>query len=72
MSLIPLIPSTITTLYLTSIQQRISTESKSFMIARDKTKRKKKRKQDKEQAVRRVTQIPFILADNKTIANHLV
>jgi hypothetical protein len=42
------------------------------MIARDEAKRKKERKQDKERAVRRVIQIPSILADNKTIANHLV
>jgi hypothetical protein len=72
MSLIPPIPSTIITLYLTSIQQRISIESKSFIIARDKVGRKKEREQDKEQAVRRVTQIPSILADNKTVANHLI
>jgi hypothetical protein len=42
------------------------------MIARNEAERKKKREQNKEQTVRRVTQIPSILANNKTIANHLV
>jgi hypothetical protein len=35
--------------------KNFDSKSKSFMIARNEAERKKKRKQDKEQAVRRVT-----------------